>query len=258
MEHPFTSLPKEVQIEIFKNLPNFRRVDTYNYKHGKTAFENMYCQLDISKQEFLNYIENDDPDEAIIFARNTENELHIFLFRSQYFEASSVSHFILYINNVDIGEYIIDTSLLVGKLDNNAAVVSYINEFIFNDHSYISHYYDIKSVNSIVAKRHCETKNYTKKYTLDYVYNLVKYKKGGGELTYLVRQVENLVYISLSMDVINNNVITYNNFYGANLEEEVFDTEGNAYDEELYKTRLEHVAYNYNLYYKDFITWLTL
>jgi hypothetical protein len=54
--YQFKTLPLEIQLEILKYQPNFRRVNKLYYVKGKQIFEKFYLNIPISKKEYLQTI----------------------------------------------------------------------------------------------------------------------------------------------------------------------------------------------------------
>ena len=61
----FNQLPNEIQTHVLKEYPNFRRINKQQYKE-KYLFDTLYCDLDISKKEFLTYLKNHSSHQALV------------------------------------------------------------------------------------------------------------------------------------------------------------------------------------------------
>lgn len=86
MDLQIKNFPIEIQIEIFKYKPFFRRINKEFYYHGRNVFNQLYSHLPISKYEFMRYqthfhgtiFKHMDYDLAAIYLRNDDkNELRL-------------------------------------------------------------------------------------------------------------------------------------------------------------------------------------
>lgn len=70
----FNTLPKEMKDEILKYNPSSRQIST-DYGHNpvfKQLYNQHYCDLPISKKEFLNYINTHHPENFILYLEDRD------------------------------------------------------------------------------------------------------------------------------------------------------------------------------------------
>lgn len=238
-QEQFNQLPFDAKVELMKNKPYFRRLNKSYYTQGKIAFEQKYCDIDISINEIINYIRSDDVEEFAIFYINDE------IITTDYYIKENGGMAVLrremYYDNVDLGEYklISEEIQLHRKLDNMIDRLSEHNMYM-----------DVKSVNHIIAKRGCKN---AKEYTIKYLNNMMS-KKSSGNMGNLFIHYVKVFYLTTSYDVIIGNYM--NDMY--DVSDIDFNEMGNVFvdDEDKYEQELKNSNGLISIYYDKIIKWL--
>jgi hypothetical protein len=232
----FNQLPFDARVELMKHKPYFRRLNKSYYTQGKLAFEEKYCNIDISMKEIINYIRSDDVEEFAIFYINDE------IITTDYYIKENGRHIVsrreMYYDNVDLGEY---------KLISDD--VEFLDDII-NILSENNVYMDVKSVNHIIAKRGCKN---AKEYTIKYIDNMMM-KKGSGDMNNLFMHYVKVFYLTTSYDVIVGDYM--NDIYDLSYID--FNEMGNVFvdDEDKYEQELENSDKLITSYYDKIMKWL--
>jgi hypothetical protein len=244
----FNQLPNEIQTHVLKEYPNFRRINKQQYTE-KYLFDTLYCDLDISKKEFLTYIKNEDVTEFIIYHyEDILATVYYFNFNGYNYE---LLKYMLFINNEDVDEYNIQDEKDIRQAFDGWDDL--VEEVLLLDNLY----YDIKTVNYIVAQRGCKLQHYVKNYCIKYINNILesnvgKYADIGDMYNKIVKQL----YLASSSNVIKG----YNQTFFEDMLDLKFISDGDVYDEdaENYDYIINLIEYNTKLYYDDIITWLNM
>lgn len=159
----FNRFPKDIQLYILKENPNFMLVNKYSAQEGRHLFEEKYCNNPISKHEFINYIHSDmKPDFTIYAINNDIYEIWHFKYNGRHYELDKV----LAINRMTdiLTQYVFigDGDYLINSISN-----------LYKTYKYI--HYDIMSVNNIIKRRQCHMDNFNFYYSMDYVNNMLTY-----------------------------------------------------------------------------------
>ncbi len=162
----FNLLPRETQYEIYKRYPQFRTLSSQHYKEEQLYY-NQYCDLPISKNEFINYIKTSSNFVLYVVGENDYHETYTVYHFSKTFGRYLIDIIKIYVDQVDEGEYIIKKhdrhKIVSANINTKNNIFEFIDELgDFN--------YDIVTMVNILSKRDCETikpgyaKNYAKKY----------------------------------------------------------------------------------------------
>lgn len=152
MENYLNQLPTELQKEIFKNYPAFIQISkNYNKKEYTDLFYDTYC-INITKQEFINYIKNYSPSIFVIYQYFTNMLfLHYFIKNDQRYKLNIVS--IKKENNEIIINLFQPTTIL-----KNTAVIPTINKILNNNNTKFE--FDFKTIYNIYnLKTNCKKIN---------------------------------------------------------------------------------------------------
>lgn len=238
MEPEFNKLPYDAQVELMKNKPYFRRLNKTYYKHGKIPFEQKYCNIDISINELINYI-NDDVEEFAVFYINDEIiTMNVYIKDGDEYTVISRD---MYYDNVDMGEYKLTS-------DHNETVkdIDTIVETLEQKNMYL----DIKTVQHIIAKRGC---NNAKEFSVNYLNDIMS-KSSGGDMGALFIQFVKIFYFTTSYDIIKG----YYKNVSYNADDIKFDEMGNVFkdNKDMYEQDLENSESYVNIYYDKIMVWL--
>lgn len=148
----FTELPLEIQNEILINNPLYPRINKQIY--DKNLFYQKYCNLPISHEEFINYINKVNPNTFIIYFTATDDqdmpELNTFIFRKKN-NIYKVYQYMLSIDNIDVEEYSLNIHSFVKQI---STLSNFLSEYHFDNV-----YYDLITTYNIFKSRQCQTIN---------------------------------------------------------------------------------------------------
>jgi len=155
----FNKLPIEIQEEILVNNPNYM---TLRKNMDKNIFYNIYCNQDITMNEFLNYYNNDMT--CILYLTSIDDDLQEFTVI--VLDKENISQYLLFIEDIDIDEYVIN--IIMTKFTLNT-----IKKYLSNL-KYTNVYFDIITTYNILNLRNCQTinENYAKTQTLKIFNNM--------------------------------------------------------------------------------------
>lgn len=253
----FNSLPKELQIRLLNTSPLFPRINKNIYESGEQSFRDTYCNLPISTNEFRKYVARKDVDSFATFVVNDLIvDVNIFYKIEDYYDVRQYS---LLQDNIDVGEY---SLIHDGGMQRIYDVEDILEEILNEEHIY----YDVKSVNQIIAKRGYDITNNndvivrkgcnnSKDYTLNYVKNIVFNLNDGVDIGLLFFQYVKLMYLAISDDIVKD---VNSKFYGQDAEDLIFDDMGQITEdfEEEYDILVGKNTDLIKKYYNNFITWL--
>lgn len=246
MEKRFEELPVEVQSNILKEKPFFPRISKKYYGYGMKGFEEKYCKLDVSVNEINKYALDNRDDTFIIFSIHDE----IFdVYICYYNEQNNNYDRVLYTLSIDSEEP--EEFAIIKDIDSND--FDNLDDLLFEPLGNNNLYYDIKSVNHIVAQRKCDSKEYTKYY----VDKILELNLGGGDIGYLFKKLVILIYLKYSNNIINDtnfNFGIFDRFFG----DLIFDDMGDANNEKEYDKILLSLEKMIDIEYKKFIQWLNV
>lgn len=239
----FSQLPIEIQTQVLKEYPNFRRINKEQYKE-KYLFDEIYCNLDISVNEFKKYL-NTDVESFIIYT--IKDEICDIYSCNKIYNQYELFQYTFFIDYEDIDEYIIN--------NDKAVIQSYEgwDDIIGHVLTLDNIYYDIKTVKNIVSQRNCNIQNYTFDYCFNYIKNIMLLPTGdGGDIGHLYNKLFKLLYLTTSYDVITTN----NHDFFSDSIDLTFNSEGSTNDQDNYDQTLKHIKYNTKLYLASINKWV--
>jgi hypothetical protein len=243
----FNQLPTEIQTHVLKEYPNFRQINKQQYKE-KYLFDTLYCNLPVSKKEFLNYLKSGVKNFVIYHFQDLITDIYSFSFYNNTYELLQYS---MFIDNEDVDEFIIGNDKTVE--------ISYEGWDDLVDHvlALDDIYYDVKTVNYIVSKRGCHINNYAMNYCIKYMDDILALKVGdGGDIGHMYNKLFKLLYLTTSYDVIKG---LNHTFFSDSIELQ-FTGMGDVFnmDQANYDQTLEHIKHNTEEYYESIMQWFTV
>ena len=185
MSNPFNNLPLETQLEILKYNPSSRRLTKKHHIEGKNIFNQMYCDKKISHIEFVNYIQENQPDNFVIYGVQDERyheSYSVLQFTKKDLFFYKVVEIKLKLDQIDYDEYKYGLYFSTYGID----VMDLLN--INLDHIL---YYDINSTYNIIEKRQCNGKNYIQ----NQIDTIVKHNNGYNDSNKLYNNLIKLIYL---------------------------------------------------------------
>lgn len=165
------NFPVELHAEIFKYLPNQKRISKELNRYNQVFFYNQYHDLEITKHEFLGYIQTMPQHFILFYEKNNttcvrkmdEYIIYIFDYINGYYQLS-ILNIVMDIND-DCDKY--NLSLIDDEI--RAIDVSYIEKLYLElDPIYIG--FDLVTLSNILTKRNINLNaDYTKQYILNHI-----------------------------------------------------------------------------------------
>ena len=149
MEKSFKNLPFDVQFEILKNKPYFRRLNKIYYETGKSFYQDYYCHLEIKPKEAFDYILHHQPKTFAIYGYEEGSPVLYTFTKSDDIYNININY--LYMIEIDMDEYTIDLAT-DDVLINIVELSDFLEEI--NDKSYKFHY-DLNLISHIMDNRGC-------------------------------------------------------------------------------------------------------
>lgn len=166
LKEQFNELPIEMQSNILRFNPHMRSINKTFYHTTKQYYYDEYCQLPISKHEFINYINEYEPEQFAMFVDKGDT-YKMLLFTS--FGDMSYQMMIMTFseNNVDIDEYKI-------IFDYSHFNIHQFKDLLFTiEHNFkYPYYFDVQLTKNIVKQRSCY--NINQQYADDYINNYLQ------------------------------------------------------------------------------------
>ena len=249
----FNELPLEMQSNILRFNPNMRKINKIFYEDTKQYYYDTYCQLPISQNEFMKYINKHLPDQFAIFSFQEEN-FKVLVFENKGEDFYYLREFTLKVDEIDIDEYFIRHDFdeyHVMKLNNLIKSFQYLYD------NWII-YYDVQLTFNIVLERACSQINpqYEVEYTRTNFINNVQNIVFDNNLFSLFNMLSKLMYMYFSYLIYNNNLNDENVYEDLiiDLEDIVFNNRGEIIEIEIdLNDKLNEYEKKYNKYYNHFL-----
>lgn len=205
----FSNLPLELQSEILKNRPDYPSISKKTF--DQQLFYKQYCHLDISEHEFINYINNHQPDKFIIYTNSINDEdlpemiTYIFTKNNTY----KVDSYMLTIDNIDVEEYSVHIHHYRRDYED---IASFLDELYYTDI-----YYDIQTTFNILNLRTCQQidPNYSKNFTIKIIEDKTPVIEVDN-LNSFYDLCKKLIYLNTNESIHKNKTIILN-FYISNI-----------------------------------------
>lgn len=241
----FDQLPTEIQTHVLKEYPNFRQINTQQYKE-KYLFDTLYCNLSVSKKEFLNYLKSGVKNFVIYHIQDVITDIYSFSYYNNTYELLQYS---MFIDNDDIDEFVIGNDKVVDQSYDGW------DDLVENVLELDNIYYDVKTVNYIVSKRGCQIPDYAMNYCIKYMDDILASLVGeGGDIGHMYNKLFKLLYLTTSYDVIKG----LNHTFFSDSIELPFNGFGDVMDQANYDQTLEHIKHNIKEYYDAIMQWFII
>jgi hypothetical protein len=243
----FDLLPLEMRTNILRYNPYMRRMNKTFYETTKQFYYEEYCDLPISQNEFINYVNHYEPEHFKMIVDKGDT-YKVFTFNSFGDHKYDVEILTLSINNTDVEEYKIIT-------DFNAFNVDLFKNLMFLfRHNFKWHvYYDLKLTQDIVNTRSCAVinPNYGLEYTQKNFENNMKYNIVGGDLNTMFSLITKIYYMKLNNENLEFGFLDFG-FLDIDLNT-TYDEMGNAIDYDM-EEELKKIIEEYNEWYQLTLT----
>lgn len=209
------NLPSEINDEILVNNPSYM---TLHKNTNKNLFYDKYCHQGIPIKEFVNYFNNHNISSCLIYTFNMDEqdlpEFTVHIVNSN----NSVYRYILYVNNIDVDEYIVSAKIY--PLEEFDDIQRYLEEYNF-----IEIYFDAMITNEILKTRSCQqiNPNYASEETVRIIENHSKDITIDGLYSFF-DALKKSVYLETNYNFIKNKDIL-TTLFGSLLEDYVFNNE---------------------------------
>jgi hypothetical protein len=213
MNKTFTpNLPSELKDEILVNLPYYM---TLQKNSNKKLFYDKYCHKEISVSEFINYYNYNI--NCLIYTFNMD-EQDLPEFTVHIIGNNTVYQYILYINNIDIDEYVIGIKMYpLEELDDIKEYLSHYN--------FIDIYFDTLTTFNILKTRSCREIN--PKYAFQETIRIIEShtpKIHVDDLYSFFDALKKSIYLESNYGMMKKNKFNIT-LFGSYLEEFVFNSE---------------------------------
>lgn len=224
----FNELPLEMQSHIISYNPYMQRLSKTYYQSTKSYYYDRYCHLPINKNEFINYVNQYQPQHFAVFV-DKGHLFKVFLFQFIDQHQYSVDFLTLSIDLVDVEEYRIMTDYGSFQID------TFTNLIATMGHNFKHHvYYDLSLTINILNKRPCIKINplYGLEQTKTFFLGVLNKKLNGSDVDTLFSLLTKLNYLIVSYEMDqekdNDNILSLL-YYDIN--DITFDAMGNAIDD---------------------------
>ena len=149
----FTHFPTDIQSEILHYTPYYRRVKK---NLNEQLFYDRYCHKPITVNEFLSYLQDENPSQFILFTSHID---YFPKFTLYHFNKGYITTRTLYIYEEDVDTYAVSMTYANSRLP--------ITDLLYEIDNEID--YDLKTTYNIFNRRNCEkiSPGYAKKMTLN-------------------------------------------------------------------------------------------
>lgn len=239
----FATLPIEQQVAIMQGKPFFRRLNTNYYANSKLAFDEQYCDIDITGKEIFNYVKDEMPDFAVFYINNEIITIKVCIKDEDDYVVYENG---MYQDNIDMRDVGVNEYALVSDNNEYRISVDSLLETLIQKDMYV----DIKSVQHIIARRGC---NNVKQFSIDYL-NHIMSMDGTTDIDKLFMQCVKAFYVTNTHDIIKGE---YDNISFAS-DGITFDDSGDVFQEskDAYDDYLLDFKNVTDDYYDSIIKWI--
>lgn len=231
----FNKLPLEIQSDVLQYNPYMRSLNKTFNESTKQYYYNNYCQLPISKKEFIKYVNLYHPSQfALFFNEDEDYKILVFtLSRNDFYELDT---FTITIDPIDIDEYKIIYKYGQYYIQQFNNIISTFNHYFAHDI-----YYDLNLTKNIISERRCDQLNdhYISNYITNELNKHIYIKKYESDYKHIMNLLTNIVYMTMNLEF----------GFHPNTIEIIFDSMGNAIDGDDFDTTVDLLKKEYNQLY---------